>query len=71
LFDLFARSLVNENRHAVAILDELVMNKVKRSIESLGGTIKREERVINELDHDSLYGLIEDSKRERVADEDV
>jgi len=71
LFQEFATQLVNEEKHAVYLVDNLVMNKIKRSIENLGMKPKREEKSINELDHDSLYGLIEDSRREKTQDEDL
>lgn len=66
LFQEFASALVNGNINARHLVDGIVMRKIKRTIESLDGSKKREDRGISELDHDSLYGLIEDEKKDKT-----
>jgi len=57
VFDEFAKLFVTEDSRANRIVEQLVMRKVKEAIE---GKPKKLDRSVNELDHDTLYDLIEE-----------
>lgn len=65
MFHGFATALVNDEMHARRIVDAMLMRKIKATIESLDGSRKNRDAPVGEIDHESLYGLIEDSKREK------
>lgn len=57
VFDEFAKQFVTDDTRAVRIVEQLVMRKVKEAIE---GKPKKRDGSVNELDHDTIYDLIEE-----------
>jgi hypothetical protein len=68
VFDEFAKLFVTDDVRASRIVESLVMRKITEALEGTKKSKKakkRSDRKINELDHDSLYHLI-DSQTEVV-----
>lgn len=57
VFDEFARLIAAGDNKAEKIVEALVMRKIKDQIE--GKNKKQKNKDISELDHDTLYDLIE------------
>lgn len=57
VFDEFAKLVAADDRAAERIVENLVMRKVREAID---GKPKRRDRSVSELDHDTLYDLIEE-----------
>lgn len=60
VFDEFAKLIATDDRSANRIVENLVMRKVKEAIE--GKPKRQRDRSVGELDHDTLYDLIEEGK---------
>ena len=58
-FEEFARLFATDDSKATKIVEQLVMRKIKEAIEGKERP-RRHDRKVGELDHDSLYNLIEE-----------
>lgn len=71
IFDEFSKLIVSEDPLARAIVEKFVTARIK---EQMAGTYvkdsvkSRRQRQIDELDHETLYGLIEEGNVQRETD---
>jgi hypothetical protein len=61
VFDEFAKLVCSDDSKATKIVEALIMRKIREVIDGAPKKKRRNERKINELDHDALYDLIEGS----------
>lgn len=72
IFDEFARLIISDDKFAKKVIEDLVVRRVKEELEK---PVKRYEPYnrgsINELDHNTLYNLInsDDSEKRRKRDD--
>lgn len=63
-FEEFARLVGSDNVSAIRMLERLVRNRVKSELASVGVTPSKRPKRINELDHETLYDLINEEEEE-------
>ena len=67
IFDEFARLIIKEDKRAIKIIEDLVIRRAKEQLEKpLKSSTTYNRGVINELDHNTLYNMInaDDSRQE-------
>lgn len=67
VFDEFAKLIASDDSRANRMLEQLVMRKVRDAIEGKPKRVR--ERSVGELDHDTLYDLIEEGSKPDEPDE--
>jgi hypothetical protein len=65
-FEEFAKSFITEDFRATRLVEDLVVKKLKASIEGLPKRNQKEEK-IDDMDHDALYNLI--NQKEKSSNE--
>lgn len=72
-FDEFARLIVENDKHAIRMLEDLAIRKTKEALEKpIKKSVNYNRDSINELDHNTLYNMISDDpgKKRRREEED-
>jgi len=69
LFDGFAQLVVDNDKRAMKILEDVVVQRVKEQLEKTTQRIAPTRERINELDHNTLYNMInaEETKKRRKS----
>ena len=73
IFDEFAKLIINDDKRAIKIIEDLALRRARESIEKpvkKSTTYNREN--ISELDHNTLYNMInaDDPRKRKTEDED-
>jgi len=73
IFDEFSNLIVREEKRATKILEDLAMKKAKAELEKPTRKLAGSKERIDELDHNTLYNMInsEGSKRRNQNDDDI
>lgn len=73
VFDEFSNLIVEDERRATRILEDLAMKKAKEELEKPTRKFPGSKERIDELDHNTLYNMInsEDSKKRKRKDDDT
>ena len=73
IFDEFARLLINDDKVATKIVEDLVLRKVREEIEKpVKKSVSYNRQGISELDHNTLYNMInsDEPRKKSSKDED-
>lgn len=71
VFDEFARLIVENDKRAIKIIEELVVSKALESLEKPVKRYTNKSETIQEIDHNTLYNMItmENAKRKKKNDD--
>lgn len=71
IFDEFAKLIINDDKFAKKIIEELVLRRIKEDLEK---PVKKQTSYnrgnINELDHNTLYNMISNGSEKRRKRDD-
>jgi hypothetical protein len=73
IFDEFARLIINEDKRAMKIIEDLALRRARESLEKpVKKSIEYNRGNISELDHNTLYNMIsaDDPGKRKPEDED-
>jgi len=73
IFDEFARLVIDEDKRATKIIEDLALRRAQKELEKpIKKTSSANNIRVNELDHNTLYNMItaDDSKKDRKNNED-
>jgi hypothetical protein len=73
IFDEFSRLIINDDKRATKIIEELVLRRAKEQLEKpIKKSTSYNRGNINELDHNTLYNIIsaDDSRKNKSAEDE-
>ena len=74
IFDEFAKLIINEDKQALKIIEDLALRKARESLEKpIKKSTEYNRGNINELDHNTLYNMInsDDPRKRKPEDENI
>lgn len=73
VFDEFSNLIVNEEKRATKLLEELALKKARAELEKPTRKFPGSKERIDELDHNTLYNMInsEDAKKRKRTNDDT